>query len=68
MSKHDYSRFIGKASDFILPACASCVHKHRNAATCTAFPTRIPEEMLNGTNKHTTAYPGDHGIRYLAMG
>ena len=34
--------------------------------TCAAFPypREIPDEIADGTNDHTTPYPGDNGIQY----
>jgi hypothetical protein len=33
-------------------------------AICKAFPDGIPGAILSGKHDHTTAYPGDRGIRY----
>lgn len=45
-------------------SCSTCRHKVLGTATCAAFPKRIPREILQGEHDHTTAFPGDHGIRY----
>ncbi|HMA37539.1 MAG TPA: hypothetical protein VKY74_24005 [Chloroflexia bacterium] len=63
-TESDPRRFQWRAGDLVGPACWTCVHKHANAATCTAFPDGIPEEILDGTDPHTDPYPGDHGILY----
>jgi hypothetical protein len=47
--------------------CLSCVHKHTTGATCTAFPTGIPDDILLTRHDHRTRYKGDHGIRYQAV-
>ena len=49
------------------PVCGRCVNltdpdKHK----CKAFPTRIPDEIWNGDNTHTSPVKGDHGIRFKA--
>jgi len=33
---------------------------------CYAFPTGIPQEILDGKNDHTEPYPGDDGFLYQA--
>jgi hypothetical protein len=58
-------RFISDETLFLSP-CASCARKHADAATCDAFPKRIPAAILNGQHDHRTPYPGDHGLQYLA--
>lgn len=45
--------------------CCTCSHIYSAGAhTCAAFPRGIPEEIWSGRNKHTSPYPGDHGIQY----
>lgn len=34
------------------------------ARQCSAFPDGIPLEIWNAENDHTSAYPGDNGIRF----
>ena len=31
---------------------------------CAAFPEGIPDEIVFGSNKHTSPYTGDNGIQY----
>lgn len=45
-------------------ACVTCRHRHIGQVTCTAYPKRIPPEMLDGRSRHEQPYPGDHGIQY----
>lgn len=49
-------------------ACASCAHWRglvaSGVATCAAFPSRIPEAVMSGRNKHRQAIAGDHGIQW----
>ena len=61
----DPGRFLWQPEELVLlTPCPTCVHKHRTALTCTAFPAGIPEPILDGDHDHTTPYPGDGGIRY----
>lgn len=34
---------------------------------CEAFPQGIPEEILNGKNKHLTPFPGDHDLQFIPV-
>lgn len=43
--------------------CIECVHYQGNM-TCDAFEERIPEIIITGQHDHTSAYPGDNGIRF----
>lgn len=49
----------------ISPACIACVHHHVAAPfSCSAYPSRIPDEILSGRVSHRTSRPGDRGIRF----
>ena len=37
--------------------CIGCVH-YIFDLTCTAFPKRIPDDILSGVNDHSKPYPG----------
>lgn len=43
--------------------CYRCVH-FIEAWRCTAFPERIPDEVIWEGNDHTKPIAGDHGIRF----
>lgn len=46
------------------PVCTLCGHlKSRLDHRCDAFD-RIPDEIWDGKNDHTKAYPGDHGVQF----
>lgn len=47
------------------PACNTCKHYILGTVSCKAFE-RIPDEILNCKNRHTTPVRGDHGIRWEA--
>ncbi len=57
-------RFVWKQGDITFSLCASCVHKHPNAATCDAYPRGIPVEFLNGREQHVKPVDGDGGVFY----
>ena len=44
--------------------CDTCAHKEPGMATCVAFPTGIPDDILAGRHQHREPYPGDHGVQY----
>ncbi len=44
-------------------ACFGCQH-WLQGDFCEAFPQGIPRVILDGTNQHRDAVPGDQGLRY----
>lgn len=50
------------------PVCLRCKNLTGQGLTetCIAFPNGIPYEIWSGENKHTSPYPGDHGIHFEA--
>jgi hypothetical protein len=48
----------------IISICFSCA-RYRSGATCEAFPTGIPDELIYGLADHRTPVPGDGGITHL---
>lgn len=49
--------------DRIAP-CVKCAHVDATMATCAAFPSGIPWEILMGQDDHRKPFPGDNGIRF----
>lgn len=47
-----------------LASCINCKHFNIKEVNCTAFPERIPLEIMQGFNDHTKPYRGDNGIRF----
>ena len=41
---------------FSFPVCNDCVHFVKGTLTCKAFPQRIPEDIMNGDNQHSTTH------------
>jgi hypothetical protein len=47
------------------PVCMYCKNLNLEVpGTCAAFPDGIPDEIYSGRDKHTSPFPGDHGIRF----
>lgn len=47
------------------PICVDCKHfRDKRGLPCDAFPDGIPHEIIMGSVKHTSPYPGDHGIQF----
>lgn len=44
--------------------CDVCRFRISGTTTCSAFPNKIPAEILSGRRKHNKPYSGDHGIRF----
>lgn len=46
--------------------CLTCARFDRGSGTprCTAFPDRIPVEILQLGVDHTAPFPGDHGLQW----
>lgn len=55
-------RFVGDLERS--PSCWTCVHKHNDGPTCTAYPNGIPDAILTGEERHIEPFPGDNGIQY----
>jgi hypothetical protein len=52
---------------FVVPICYSCARLHPLSAdrmTCDAFPTGIPDPILESEADHRQPYTGDNGIRF----
>jgi hypothetical protein len=50
------------------PLCGFCKHCHLpESATCTAFPSGIPREILIDGYDHRKPYPGDHGVQFAPL-
>ena len=47
-----------------VPICNKCIHYISGTVTCKAFKKRIPESILDGSNKHQVPFPGDNGIQF----
>ncbi len=48
------------------PICSFCAYLDAGEnSICEAFPDGIPHEIWNGSNQHTEAFPGDHGLRFV---
>lgn len=43
--------------------CATCAN-WLNGLTCRAFPSGIPDAILDGEHDHRAPFDGDGGIRY----
>lgn len=53
--------------DDIPPVCIYCENYNideTNQNTCKAFPVSIPNEIIQGKNKHQLPYEGDNGIHF----
>jgi hypothetical protein len=47
------------------PVCFRCVNFDGVPEwSCRAFPTRIPDDIVENTVDHTKPHAGDHGIRF----
>lgn len=58
------SRMIYEPGEIQLAPCVTCKRKSPFGPSCAAFPDGIPDEILDGTNRHTEPYPGDGGLIY----
>lgn len=62
------SKFVAEDVTEIKPACQTCKHRSKVLpGICLAFPDGIPNAILFGQHDHTTAYEGDHGVRYAPI-
>jgi hypothetical protein len=57
-------KFTAMGCEFIVTQCDTCKYKIPGTFRCTAFPDRIPAEIILGTHDHRLPYPGDHGFRW----
>lgn len=64
-------KYKEKSAEFkisvISPVCTLCQNfdiSNPIARQCSAFPDGIPLEIWKAENNHTSAYPGDNGIRF----
>jgi hypothetical protein len=55
---------VSDLGDLSWPACASCARKAAGPY-CEAFPMGIPEEIIEGTERHIEPYGTDGGKTYL---
>lgn len=59
------NRFVAEMDEIrAVGLCASCRHKHEDSDTCDAFEDGIPDEFLDGDEKHRSPVEGDGGIVY----
>lgn len=61
------NKLDGKYTVMTNTPCIDCVHII-TYGKCKAFPDKIPEEIWEGTVKHTSHYPGDNGIIFEENG
>jgi len=62
------SRFAWSPSDIETSLCIRCARKNKHGPTCAAFADGIPMQILRGVSDHHFAYPGDHGLQFVAGG
>jgi hypothetical protein len=58
------SRFVSDGSGITMTQCLSCIHLVKGSRTCKAFPSQIPEEIIENRFDHRRPYPDDEGIRF----
>jgi hypothetical protein len=46
--------------------CISCAN-YRGAFTCTAYPERIPQQIVSGEHDHEKPFKGDGGVRFKPL-
>lgn len=69
MPTNQPSRFVGDATDFVIPQCFHC-GRYRDRTqdgtdVCEAFPQGIPQAIFLNRIVHDTAQPGDNGLLYV---
>jgi hypothetical protein len=53
--------------DYGPPMCMYCRHYRRDVPlTCSAYPERIPDPILQSRVDHRKPYRGDHGVTFQA--
>ena len=58
------AQFTVDAKDLDWSSCATCSRKSAGPR-CEAFPHGIPDEILEGRDRHTRPHRGDRGLLYL---
>lgn len=50
-----------------VPLCLSCVYLNREGPgmVCAAYPSGIPDEILDSDVDHRLPYTGDNGIQFV---
>ena len=48
------------------PLCMKCKHRNERTVdmTCTAYPKKIPDAIIESKVDHRKPYKGDNGIQY----
>ena len=60
LSKYKYEKGDLKS----LSPCSECAHKFEDAIGCRAFPSKIPDDILNRKHDHKRPHFGDNKIQF----